>query len=112
MIKVDVGSDFSDSLICRNDKQGDGKYTAVEFRNKYLISLDNEGIWKEKETIICLDFSKVRTILPSFANEAFAYFLKFNISPDDIKRLIRFEGLSPVKEMIINRELTDGYKRH
>lgn len=110
MKRIDVGHDFYHRLANRDRSQGDGEHTAEEFRKKYLATLDNEDVWKTSTEPIILDFSNVRKIGPSFANEAFAYFTKY-VSPDEIKKRILFENTTSVQRNIIMEELETGYKR-
>lgn len=111
MQTIDVGRDFYHRLANRDKNQGDGKYTAIQFREKYLKFLDQEDIWKKSEiTAIILDFCNVQKIGPSFANEAFAYFTKY-AKPDKIRQLISFKNITKVQQAIINEEIETGYKR-
>ncbi|XDD44693.1 STAS-like domain-containing protein (plasmid) [Leptospira sp. WS60.C2] len=110
MINIDVGNDFYFRLANRNKFQGDGKYTAEEFRKKYLIDLENEDFWKESTIYITLDFKNVKKIGPSFANEAFAYFMKFTDPKSFLKR-VSFKNCSEVQLMIISKELNSGYSK-
>lgn len=108
-MKVDIGNEFYHRLANRDEKQGDGKFTAIEFREKYLGYLDNNDIWKSNNIdIIIFDFSNVKIIGPSFANEAFAYFTKY-AKPEKIKSVIRFEKISKIHQLIIEKELETGY---
>jgi hypothetical protein len=105
---IDVGKDFYHRLANRDNKQGDGKYTAVEFRKKYLADLNNEGAWKTNDLFIEFDFSNVKRIGPSFANEAFGYFTQY-ARPEVILQRIKFKHISEVQLMIIKEELEVGY---
>ncbi len=105
---IDVGKDFHERLANRNQHQGDGRYTAEEFRNKYLIDFDNENEWKGGNNIITFDFANVRKIGPSFANESFAYFMKYT-NPEGFYNKIKFINISKVQKMIIDQELNSGY---
>ena len=107
---IDVGNDFYHFLANRNENQGNGKHTAIEFRNNYLSFLDNKQAWEEKNNIIVLDFKNVDTMISSFANEAFAYFTRY-AKPEEIKKHIQFQNISNVKMEIIDTELKNGYKQ-
>lgn len=109
-MKIDIGTDFYHRLANRDGFQGDGKNTAVEFRNKYLSELDSDIAWKNDNLFIEFDFSNVKKIGPSFANEAFAYFTKY-AKPTQILKKIEFTNISKVKRLIIEQELDSGYKR-
>lgn len=108
---IDVGNQFYARLANRDKFQGDGKNTAINFRNEYLKELDSEDAWQGDELFIILDFKNVRKLGPSFANEAFAYFTKYNnATPDRILKRIKFQNISRVKKSIIDDELENGYK--
>jgi hypothetical protein len=107
--KIDVGGAFYHRLTNRDRYQNDGKHHAVEFRETYLKELDNEQAWMTQDAFIRLDFSHVKKIGPSFANEAFGYFTKYT-TPKKITEKIIFEGISEVALMIIEEELEAGYK--
>jgi hypothetical protein len=109
MKTVDVGKDFYHRLANRDQFQGDGKHTAVEFRNKYLLELDNKAAWSYPEQFIELDFQNVNKIGPSFANEAFGYFMKYT-DPQGFIRKVKFSNISEVHLMIIEEELESGFK--
>lgn len=108
--KIDVGNDFYFRLANRNKLQGDGKYNADDFRKKYLFALDDEDAWKDNEPYIVLDFQNVKRIGPSFANEAFAFFMKY-ATPEDFHNKVIFENIDEVDKMIIDKELSSGYKK-
>lgn len=111
MKKINIGKNFHYRLANRDERQGDGKHTAVEFRKKYLKELEEKPhLWKNGEPYIDFDFSEVKVIGPSFANEAFAYFTK-NHSPEEIMGKIKFSNISRVKELIIKEELESGYRK-
>jgi len=110
MQQVDIGKEFYHRLANRDEKQGDGKYTAVEFREKFLKKFDNKKTWEESTETITLDFSNVTKIGPSFANEVFAYFTKY-AKPEKILKMIILRNISKVKLSIIQEELETGYKR-
>jgi len=111
MKPIDVGQDFYFRLANRNELQGDGKHTAVEFRKKYLSSLDSKEAWANDRTEIVFDFSNVKRIGPSFANEAFAYFMKYT-TPDKFLKKVSFENINiPVDLGIIKIELEGGYRK-
>ena len=108
MKEINVGKEFFFRLGNRDSHQGDGLKNAVEFREKYLKELDNQKEWDRGDYEICLDFSEVKKIGPSFANEAFAYFTKY-ASPENI--LIKIKNITNVKMSIIKEELEEGYRR-
>jgi hypothetical protein len=102
---IDVGKEFYHRLANRDERQGDGKHTAVEFREKYLAGFDNPAAWTPTSTIsVTLDFSHVQKIGPSFANEAFAYFGKY-ASPVEILQRIKIVNASKVQLFIIQQEV-------
>ncbi len=105
---VDIGEDFHPRLANRNKKQGDGKHSAEDFRKKYLVGLDNQKAWEDDTTFIVLDFSKVKRLGPSFANEAFGYFTKF-ASPSKVLKKINFINIPDFRLMTIKEELDTGY---
>jgi hypothetical protein len=111
MNTVHIKDDFGHRLANRDEHQGDGTFTAVQFRERFLNFLDNKDAWKTGGTVICLDFSGVKKIGPSFANEAFAYFTKY-AKPDEILSKIKLTNATEVQLMIIKQELEDGYRRH
>ena len=90
----------------RNELQGDGRYTGIEFRNNYLSQLDNEAWWQSKNNYIVLDFNNVKTLSPSWANEVFSYFTRY-IPAKDILNYIRVTSITEVKQQIIQNELMD-----
>lgn len=111
MIKrVDVGRDFFTDLVNRDKNQGDGQHTAIEFRDKYLKKFMNSEFWIKPNASVELDFSNVEVLGPSFANEAFAYFTKYDVKPEIITSVIIFVNISKVKMSTINVELVQGYK--
>ena len=109
MKTIDVGKEYFFRLANRNKLQGDGTYNAVDFRKKYLSKLDNSSAWEDFTPFIVLDFSNVKRIGPSFANEAFAYFMKYT-NPDNFMEKVTFKNLDEVDQIIINKELFSGYK--
>lgn len=106
---VDVGNDFHYRLIYRDERLGDKKYNALCFREKYLSYLDNQKAWEANPEKICFDFSNVKTIGPSFASEAFAYFTKY-ATPEEIMNVIIFEPISFVHKNIIENEIKSSYE--
>ena len=110
MREVDVGKEFYHRLANRNKYQGDGRHTAEQFRNAYLCDLDKEDTWNDDKITIIFNFENVKKIGPSFANEAFAYFMKYT-TPQQLKKKIRFKNISSVQELIIEQELESGYSR-
>ena len=109
MKTVKVVDEFYHRLANRDSHQGDGKFTAVEFRNKFLSSIDNINSWDNTDVAVELDFSGVKKIGPSFANEAFAYFTKF-AKPEVVLMKIKISNASTVQRAIIDLELETGYK--
>ncbi len=107
---INVGDEFYHRLANRDERQGDGKHTAIEFRNKFLTKLANKEAWKNDEAFVTFDFSAVKKIGPSFANEAFAYFTIF-AKKDEILEKILFKNITTVQMSIINVELDAGYSR-
>ncbi len=107
---IDIGNDFYFRLANRNEFQGDGKHHAVEFRNRYLKELDNKEIWKKKEEYCKFDFTNVKKIGPSFANEAFAYFMKYT-DPETFLEKVRIIHTSTIQHLIIEIELKAGYNK-
>lgn len=105
---IDVGKDFYHRLANRDERQGDGKHTATNFRKKYLSRLDDPQAWKEETEPIILDFTNVKKIGPSFANEAFGYFIKY-VKPEEFYKKVQFTNISNVQKMIIDQELRSGY---
>lgn len=107
--EIDIGSEFSDYLVNRNKLQGDGSFTAIEFREKFLQELENEHWWNSNNTIT-LNFKNVVTLGPSWANEVFAFYTD-KYAKDLIKKKIIFKDLSVVKREIIDQEIDSGYVR-
>lgn len=67
MSTIDIGKAFYHRLANRDKNQGDGKHTAIDFRNRFLASLDNTSIWSTPiSDPIVLDFNGVKKIGPSF----------------------------------------------
>lgn len=108
MKTIDIGKDFYHRLANRDKNQGDGLHTAIEFREKYLQAFENESEWSNGQERVTLDFINVETLIPSFANEAFAFFTKF-ATPKQILDRIRLVNISNVKLEIVNEELESGY---
>ena len=108
MKTIDIKSQFSDSLTNRDEFQRDGKFTGVEFREKFLKELDNAEAWMDNNPFITLDFSNVKRLGPSWANEVFAFFTKF-ANPKQILKKIVFKNISAVKLAIIEKEIETGY---
>jgi hypothetical protein len=109
-MEIDIGIDFHERLANRNKYQGDGRFTAEEFRKKYLGVFDNNEFWNNQSEGIILNFQNVRKIGPSFANEAFAYFMKYT-TPEKFYKKVKFTNLSRVQKMIIDQELKTGYSK-
>lgn len=110
MKSIDVGKEFSSRLANRNTYQGDGKFTAIEFRKKFLKECESRDFWSNDENVIEFDFSNVRKVGPSFANEAFAYFMK-DVDKKTFYKHILFKNISEVKKLIIDQELETGYSK-
>jgi hypothetical protein len=111
MIKtLDIGIDFHHRLTNRDSHQSDGKFNAVQFRERYLKDLDSNDAWENADIFIELDFSNVTKIGPSFANEAFAYFTKY-ARPPRILEKIYFKNIKEVFRMIIEEEIEAGYRK-
>lgn len=109
MDSIKVATDFYHKLTNRNKKQGDGLHTAEEFRKKYLARCDNKPFWDGTEKVV-FDFTDVVKIGPSFANEAFAYFMKIT-NKNKFNAHIKFENISKVQQLIIQQELDSGYSK-
>jgi hypothetical protein len=109
MQTIDVGTEFYHRLANRDEKQGDGKHTAIEFRKRFLSHLDDPTAWKLSIEPIILDFKNVKKIGPSFASSAFGYFMKY-VKPQEFLEKVRFINISNVHLMIIMEELESAYK--
>jgi hypothetical protein len=109
-LPINIATDFSDTLINRDKDQGDGTFNGVEFRTKYLSIADSEEWWKKQREVIALDFSGVDIIGPSWANEVFAFFTRFNLNEKDILKRFDLQKISNVKLALIKREIASGYK--
>ena len=104
-------ANFCKRLTNRNKFQGDGEHTAEEFRKTYMADCLHEDFWNGKN-IITFDFSEVIKIGPSFANEAFAFFMgKFNVDKKKFNEHIKFKNISRVQNLIIQQELDSGYSK-
>jgi hypothetical protein len=110
METIDVGKSYYHRLANRDETQGDGQHTAIEFRKKYLSSFDSPEAWKSNEPTIILDFKNVEKIGPSFANEVFAFFAKY-AKPDEILNKISVVNATKVQMLIIKEELESGYQK-
>lgn len=110
MKSIDVGKDFYHRLANRDQRQGDGRNNAEQFRVRYLSDLDSSEAWIDDSPQIVLDFTNVRVIGPSFANEAFGYFTIY-AKPERILQKILFTNISVVDMAIIETELKAGYAR-
>lgn len=108
MIKINISKQFSPQLRNRDERQGDGTNTAVQFRRKFLSCLVKDERWQPGAEDLELDFSGVEIIGPSFANEAFAFFTKYS-TPEDIYTKIKFANINPIDKEIIDWEITNGY---
>jgi hypothetical protein len=109
MKTIDVGQEFYHRLANRDKYQGDGKHTAVDFRTRYLSELDNKEAWAKSDKFIVFDFQNVKKIGPSFANEAFGYFMKYT-NPERFLEKVMFTNISDVHRLIIKEELESGFK--
>jgi len=105
---ISVATEFYPRLANRDRNQGDGKHTAIEFRHAYFRKLDSQSFWDNPTEKVTLDFSGVKKIGPSFANEAFAYFTRY-ASPEKILKVISIKNASEVQMAIITQELKVGY---
>lgn len=105
---VNVGEEFYHRLANRDKRQGDGKHTAIEFRSRYLQKYDTPEFWLSPEKLVTLDFSQVKKISPSFANEAFAYFTIY-AKPEAVIKFIQFINITSVQREIIEAEIREGY---
>jgi hypothetical protein len=110
MKTVDIGKEFSDSLTNRDEFQRDGKFTGVDFREKFLNELENKEMWANNNPFITLDFVNVKRLGPSWANEVFAFFTQF-AKPNQILKKIVFLNISSVKRAIIEKEIETGYSK-
>ena len=104
---VKVAQEFSDRLVNRNKHQGDGTFTAQEFREKFLFAFDDPYIWEEDTPTITFDFEGVDKISPGFAREAFANFLQYTSKENLLKHFL-FVNITKVKMGIIEGELDDN----
>lgn len=110
MTTIDVGTEFHPRLANRDKHQGDGKYTAVDFRQRFLSSLDGKEEWNFFESQIALDFKNVKKIGPSFANEAFGYFMQYGPPAEFWKRVV-ITNITRVQKAIIQEELESARTR-
>jgi hypothetical protein len=109
MNTIDIGKDFFHRLVNRDENQTDGKFTAVDFREKYLSKLDNKEAWSTEGVFIVFDFKNIKKIGPSFANGAFGYFMKYT-NPEKFLDKVKFINISDVHRIIIKEELESGFK--
>ena len=105
---IDVGKDFYYRLIYRDERLGDRKHNAREFRRRFLKEYDCEDVWKRDPKPIVFDFKNVKTIGPSFASEAFAHFTQY-ATPEQIRKIFLFVNISFVHKTIIDEEIDSGY---
>lgn len=108
MKRIHVANEFYHRLANRDSSQCDGAHNAMEFRDKFLAELDNKSAWGTSAPYIVFDFSGVKKIGPSFANEAFAFFTQY-ARPDLIFKKILFENITTVQKEIIELEVNAGY---
>ena len=107
---IDVGVEFNSLLENRNKNQGNGKFHAEEFRDKYLKELEDPAFWQTpEENYITLDFTNVDKIGPSFANEAFGFFMKLT-DESTFKKVVIFKNTQPIHDLVINIELNSARK--
>jgi len=109
MRTINVSREFYSHLVNRDARQGDGQHTAQEFREKFLAELDSREWWENSGEKISIDLEGVETLGPSWANEAFAYFAKYDVSPEKFFEKVLFKNISKVKTAIIITELKAGY---
>ena len=92
----------------------EGGLVAVSFRSMYLKHLDNKEIWQHPEQIrpVLFDFTFVERIGPRFASIVFGHFRRY-ASAADILRVIRFQNITRVQQLIIEQEIKDcpGYDK-
>lgn len=108
MNTVNVGEDFSPYLTNRDRRQRDGAFSGEQFREEYLTPLDNKDIWQDSAPFVVLDFSGVKRLGPSWANEVFAFFTRY-ARPEAILQKIQVKNISRVKQNIIDVEIEAGY---
>lgn len=109
MKTVDVGKEFYPKLIYRTPASG--SYSAKEFRRTFLKDFETPEAWKKESPAgIRLDFSHVEAILPSFANEAFAFFARY-ADADEILRRIELVNISNLRRQLIKDEIQSAYGR-
>lgn len=106
MRTIDIGKEFSSSLVNRNSQQRDGKFSGEEFRDKYLSDLMNPKSWENKEPYITLDFTNVERIGPGWANEVFSNLPFYSV--EDVLNKIILKNISKVKLAIIINEIVSG----
>ena len=111
---INVGSQFYPSLVNRDKQQGEGIFTAIQFRNKFMLECLQAEWWKDLNSQIVFNFKSVNEISSPWANEAFAYFMDpaigFNIGLRKFLSKIKFEGISSVHKQLIIKELENGYR--
>lgn len=105
---IEIAKEFSDYLVNRNERQGDGTKTGVEFRATFLKPLESDEWWNDDKETLVLDFDRVSTIGPSWANEVFAYYTDKH-SVGEIRSKILLKNLSPIKKEIVDIEIESGY---
>lgn len=108
MKTIRIAEEFSNRLVNRNRYQGDGSYHAIDFRKRFLSDLDRDAEWSSSDPFVELDFQNVRKIGPSFANEAFAYFMKYAKTKERFFEKIKMKNESRVQRIIIEEELDAG----
>ena len=111
MKRVNVAAEFYHRLANRNHRQGDGSHNAIEFRERFLGHLDSAEAWVKPRDAdqVALDFAGVKKIGPSFATEAFGYFMKY-CRPADFLKVVHLENATRVQQAIVREELESGYK--
>lgn len=106
--KIDIASEFTPRLVYRDKHQGESEFNAIKFRDKFLQALEEEEWWENDSMYVELDFSGVKTLGPSWANEIFAYYTS-KYKPKIILQKIRLVNITEVKKAIIKLEIETGY---
>jgi hypothetical protein len=106
---VHIGIEFNSDLSNRDETQGDGSYTAVDFRDRFLKEAESPEFW-DGEQRIELDFASVSVLAPSFANEVFAYYAPIARDKEAIFAHLHPRNISDVKLGTIMKEIDKGYR--
>ena len=86
-----------------------GKRTGAFLRELFMEHMDNQKFWDNVNSpAIRFDFTGVRKITPSFANDAFAYFTKY-ANATKVLKVIEFVNITNIKRAIINLEVEQGH---